>query len=118
LAKHYIRVNENNFITRGFTTDFEQPELGDICVDEDGGRHFEREILRPDGLPALKYENEEIVRTLDEDLISELRILTLRDEKEQLVQALRQEHFSEWFEASLDDSAVRVKEIETELGER
>lgn len=41
MAKHYIRLNENDEIIKGFTTDFEEPLETDICINENGGRHFE-----------------------------------------------------------------------------
>lgn len=38
--KHYIRVNENGVIVHGFTDAFESPEPGDICILDNGPRHF------------------------------------------------------------------------------
>lgn len=40
MSKHYIRLNENNLIIKGFSDDFEQPLDTDICINENGGRHF------------------------------------------------------------------------------
>ena len=41
MSKHYIRLDSNNNITHGFSTDFEQPIETDICINEDGERQFE-----------------------------------------------------------------------------
>jgi len=40
MAKHYVKVNEDNFVTAAFSDAFTQPVDGDICVNEDGGRHY------------------------------------------------------------------------------
>lgn len=41
MAKHYVMVNNNGVILCGFSDDFEQPDTSAICINEDGGRHFE-----------------------------------------------------------------------------
>jgi len=38
--KHYIRVDTEGRIIKGFSNAFEQPVDGDICIDEQGGMHF------------------------------------------------------------------------------
>lgn len=40
MAKHYIRLDKNNNIIYGFSDKFKKPELDDICIEENGGRHF------------------------------------------------------------------------------
>lgn len=40
MAKHYIILDDQKRILRGFSTDFEQPPDGAVCINEDGGRHF------------------------------------------------------------------------------
>lgn len=44
--KHYIRINENNIIVKGFSDAFEKPLDTDICINEKGGYQFR---LFPDG---------------------------------------------------------------------
>lgn len=39
--KHYIRLDTENRIIKGFSDAFEQPIDGDICINKQGGRHFE-----------------------------------------------------------------------------
>jgi len=41
MSKHYVRIDSKNNIIKGFSTDFENSIEGDICVNEDGGRHFQ-----------------------------------------------------------------------------
>lgn len=41
MAKHYVYTDESGRVLRGFSDDFEQPTDGAICINEDGGRHFE-----------------------------------------------------------------------------
>lgn len=41
LNKHYIRIDEQNNITHGFSDAFEQPQGSDILINDLGGRHFE-----------------------------------------------------------------------------
>ena len=67
MAKHYIRL-DGIFITKTFSTEVEQPLKTDICVNEDGGRHFNLEIHNFEGLPNLKYIDGEIVPTTEADL--------------------------------------------------
>ena len=40
MNKHYIRV-ENGIVVKGFSDAFEIPLETDICINENGGRHFE-----------------------------------------------------------------------------
>ncbi len=78
INKHYIKLNEKSHIIKGFSTIFEQPLNDDICINEDGGRHFEMlgiinpPLLREDGLPKYKYINGEILLTTDVDLSEEI----------------------------------------------
>ena len=37
---HYIRLDGNDNIIRGFSDAFEPPQPDDICINEQGGRHF------------------------------------------------------------------------------
>jgi hypothetical protein len=41
MAKHYVRIDSQNRIIKGFSADFEQPQDTDICINADGGRQFE-----------------------------------------------------------------------------
>lgn len=39
--RHYIRLDSEGHIIKGFSDAFEQPIDGDICISEKSGRHFE-----------------------------------------------------------------------------
>lgn len=38
--KHYIRLDDAGRITHGFSNAFQQPQEGDICINEQGGYQF------------------------------------------------------------------------------
>lgn len=67
MAKHYIRL-DGIFITKSFSTDFEQPLETDICVNEDGGRHYNLNLYDNEYLYALKYIDGKIQKTIQTDL--------------------------------------------------
>ena len=50
--KHYIRLDGIKII-KGFSDAFEQPQTGDICINENGDRHF---MLNDNINPALTDE--------------------------------------------------------------
>ncbi len=70
MNKHYIRLNKNKDITKIFSDAFEQPEKSDICVNENGGRHFNqidgKYIVNEDGLYIFKYDGKIVEKTKDE----------------------------------------------------
>ena len=75
MYKHYIRLDDAGRIIKGFTTAFEQPKDGDVCINEDGGYQFrlvpggtENPILTDrDGISLYKYDGEAVVgRSADE----------------------------------------------------
>ncbi len=67
--KHYIRLDVNNCIMKGFSDAFEQSEEGDICINQEGGRHFELlgqvnpPLFNMKGQPIFVYEKE-VIREL------------------------------------------------------
>lgn len=74
--KHYIRVNENNLITHGFSDAFETPTESDICIKQDGGRHFElcgvqNPTLTKFGLFVYKYVDKKVARRTDIEISAE-----------------------------------------------
>lgn len=38
--KHYVRVDAEERIIKGFSDAFEQPQEGDVCIEEQGGYQF------------------------------------------------------------------------------
>ena len=77
MIKHYIRIDENNNIIKTFTDIFEQPEMGDILINESRERHFNLSLfIGINGFNTHKYtyENGEVrVKTqieLDAELVA------------------------------------------------
>ena len=74
MAKHYIIIDDSNCIQCGFSDDFEQPEAGAICINEDGGRHFEMNgvtnppLMDSNGVPLYKFVNGEVVERTPAEL--------------------------------------------------
>lgn len=72
MAKHYIRIDENNNIIKGFSDDFEQSIEGDIIIRENAERQFYIEhtefgtiipnpdLLNENGCYLYKWENDKI----------------------------------------------------------
>jgi len=70
MNKHYIEL-DGIFIIKSFSDAFETPLETDIFI-EDGGRHYNLDLLRKDGLSKYKYINNEMVETIDNDFVDEL----------------------------------------------
>lgn len=74
MAKHFITVDENGVILRGFSDDFEQPSASDICICDDGGRHFELNgvvnppLFDPNGVPLYKLDGAQVVERTQAEL--------------------------------------------------
>ena len=74
MAKHYILTDESGRIMRGFSDDFEQPDTSAICINEDGGRHFELNgVINPpmtdyNGTPLYKLDGGKVVARTQEEL--------------------------------------------------
>jgi hypothetical protein len=71
--KHYIRIDMENRVIKGFSDAFEQPTDGDICINEQGGRHFELNgvinppLMEEHGVYLYKYADSTVQeRTADE----------------------------------------------------
>ena len=84
MAKHFITTDETGRVLRGFSDDFEQPEASAICINEDGGRHFELNgVINPpmtgyNGTPLYKYDGGEVVaRTQEEIEADKVEVATL-----------------------------------------
>lgn len=74
MAKHFIIADESGRVARGFSDDFEQPDASAICINEDGGRHFELNgIINPpmmdyNGTPSYKLDGGKVVARTQEEL--------------------------------------------------
>ena len=67
MAKHYVIIDETGCILRGFSDDFEQPDANAICINEDGGRHFELNgVINPpmtdyNVVPLYKFDGKKVI---------------------------------------------------------
>jgi enolase len=111
--RHYIRL-DGNLIVKAFSDAFEQPEEGDICVNENGGRHFNLDLYREDGLPRYKYdyENELILETTNEDLVKQLETLVLKEELQELEKRLSDTDWIIIRQMSTNDLDRKINDLE------
>ncbi len=78
MSRHYIRLDTNNNIIKGFSTDFEQQIQTDICINEDGERQFEiNRIVNPtlkniQGIYLYEYIDNEVVTKANEVIQQEI----------------------------------------------
>jgi hypothetical protein len=63
MAKHYIEINENDEIVRGFSDAFFQPDENSILINENGDRHFSL----PDGIVELDGHNHKFKHKYDKN---------------------------------------------------
>lgn len=74
MAKHYVITDEAGRILRGFSDDFEHSDANAICINEDGGRHFEMNgVINPpmkdyNGVPLYKFDGNQVVERTQEEL--------------------------------------------------
>lgn len=68
--RHYIRIDSNSFIVQGFSDAF--PEIygeileTDICVNEEGGRHYNPQLRTIQGAPKYKWVGQMVETTTEE----------------------------------------------------
>jgi hypothetical protein len=87
MYKHYIRLDENNNIIYGFSDAFEQTQENDICINENGERHFELlgivnpSLVTMDGIYLYQYIDNNVVYNANPvislDKVKENKILEL-----------------------------------------
>lgn len=70
MTKHYIRLNSDKNIIKAFSDKFEQAEKDDICMNENGGRHFHLEIFTPENEFKYKYVSKKIVERTNAEINS------------------------------------------------
>lgn len=81
--KHYISIDEQNIIIKGFSDVFEQPTDTDICIDENGQRHFELfgeinpALINEQGIALYKWDGEQVAQRTTEEIQTELDELYL-----------------------------------------
>lgn len=98
MAKHYIITAESGRILRGFSDDFEQPTDGAICINEDGGRHFEMNgttnpsLIDFNGISRYKFVNGQVVERTSAELDADKSVIvpipTIEERTEALENAM------------------------------
>lgn len=83
--KHYIRLDSNNNVIKGFSDAFEQPLSGDVCINEKGERHFELfgqvnpPLQSPNGVFLYYYTGDTIVVKPQEEIVAEISTPTIEE---------------------------------------
>jgi hypothetical protein len=72
MHKHYERTNDKDCVVFAYSTAFLKLQNitileTDICVNENGGRHYNPDLFKEDGFSKYKYVNGERVETTDEE---------------------------------------------------
>ena len=80
MYKHYIRINEDNYIIKAFSDAFIKPLQNDICIYTGNNRHYHLQIYNEDGLYNYKYVNGQVIETTSdilevESLKEELKLI-------------------------------------------
>ena len=98
MAKHYVVTDEEGRILRGFSDDFEQPDANAICINEDGGRHFEANgvcnpgLINGDGVALYKFVDGQVVERTPAELEADKPIIvpipTIEERTEALENAM------------------------------
>ena len=74
MSKHYVTTDESGRVLRGFSDGFEQPEASAICINKDGGKHFELNgVVNPpmidmNGVSLFKFDGGIVVARSQEEL--------------------------------------------------
>jgi hypothetical protein len=83
IFRHYARFDSNNNMMHGFSDAFPNSlQDGDICINKQGGRHFEifNQINPPlhtmDGIPLFKWDGKTIKRRTDKEIEADKLVLS------------------------------------------
>ena len=74
MAKHFIIIDDKSRVLRGFSDDFEQPDASAVCINEDGGRHFELNgVINPqmtdyNGVSLYRFDGKKVLARTQEEL--------------------------------------------------
>lgn len=79
--RHYIKIDDRNRVLHGYSDAFELPEQGDICINEQAGRHFELFgqvnplITTAEGVPMYKWDGEQVVERTEQEIQADVDAL-------------------------------------------
>lgn len=71
---HYIQLDDQNRIVKGFSNAFEQPGVTDICINEHGGRHFELNghinppLFNNQGITLYKWDGTQVIERTQQEI--------------------------------------------------
>jgi hypothetical protein len=95
--KHYIRIDTDNRVIHGFSSAFEEPLNDDICINENGGRHFELfgkanpPLFTLDSIPLYKWDDKQVLQRADDEIETDRqRIADLPSSKGELMRQLEE----------------------------
>lgn len=117
MAKHFVITDELGRVVRGFSDDFEQPTDGAICINEDGGRHFELNgVVNPpmmdyNGVPLYKLDGGKVVERDEKEVVAETPIPVKTVTIEERIQAV------ELAVKELATNGIGTAELESALAE-
>ena len=110
--KHYIRIDNNNYIIDGFSDAFRQPTENDICINEQGSYQFRLfpngeenpPLFEGFGIPLYEWNGSEVVCRAKSDLELDRKAEQERMEKARI-------------EAELNSPQNRIAELERTICE-
>lgn len=78
--RHFIEVDENNNIVRGFSDAFVQPTSNSILLTDEGSFHFRLfadgeqnpNLYTMDGMPLYKWDGEQVVARTEDEIEAEM----------------------------------------------
>jgi hypothetical protein len=82
MHKHYIRADAEGNVIHAFSNAFEQPELNDLLVTEEGGRHFNLDLWYNGVIPRWNYNNNGLIERTELELQRLLKQYQLDHPKE------------------------------------
>lgn len=91
--KHYIRLDSECRIIKGFSDVFEQPIGGDICINEQCGRHFEMmgvinlPLIDMQGVYLYKYVNGAVAERTVEEIQGDINAIVTPVSEAELLKA-------------------------------
>lgn len=111
--KHYIRLDDASRITAGFSDAFEQPELGDICINEQAGYQFRLyeageenpQLYDYDGVPLYKYEADAVIKRTETELSADRQ--PTQEELQQIYENLSIQHIHDRYTYDEENKIIR-----------
>lgn len=70
--RHYIRTNEQAVVIHGFSNAFEEPQEGDICINDVADRHFRLPLYTDSSQHRYKFQGGQLIERSEDELQAEL----------------------------------------------